>query len=492
MEFFKKNRKYFYTVLVFLLIAVFVLIFSLLSFGRHDSLKSYLNDLGAYDQVVWNTAHGHFFEITTSMFGEKKFFAGHFSPILILFVPFYLIFASPKWLLFFQALAVGLSAIPIFYLAREKLKSQALGLVFLISYLLYPVLHNGLLYDFHEVVFATVFASWAFYFLEKGKDRWFIFFAVLLALSQEHLPLLVFMMGIYLFFVKKRRRFGLAVSFFSLFYFLSVIFVLMPFFSSSENLALLQNNSTYPSRYAWLGSSPGEIIRKIITDPLSIAAALVSPERIKYLFLLVMPVFSLAIFAWPILIILPLILINILSSNSMTFNISFYHSAIFAPFVYFSSIVVFKKWLLGIRKIKIAFAALLLAFSFICAVMFGLTPLSNHYSLNDFTPSDHSKKISEIKKILPTDAELSVQHNLGPHFTERQKVYRFPVKADEAKYVLLDRTDPFGDIPRQAFSFVYALQMDLAEWEGDIEMLEKSDSHELIYNSDGYLLFRRL
>jgi uncharacterized membrane protein len=491
MELTKIKRKNFYIVLVFLLIAAFVLVFSLLSFGRHDSLKSYLNDLGAYDQVVWNTAHGHFFEITTSMFSEKNFFAGHFSPILILCVPFYLIFPSPKWLLFFQALAVGLSAVPIFYFAREKLKSQALGLVFLISYLLYPVLHNGLLYDFHEVVFATVFASWAFYFLEKGKDRWFILFAVLLALSQEHLPLLVFMMGIYLFFVKKRRRFGLAVGFFSLLYFLSVVFVLMPFFSSSENLALLQNNSTYPSRYAWLGASLGGIVKKIITDPLSIAGVLISPERIKYLFLLVMPVFSLAIFAWPIAIILPLILINILSSNSMTFNISFYHSAIFAPFVYFSSIFVFRKWLLGIKKIKIMFASLILIFSFFSAVMFGLTPLSNHYSLNDFRPSDHSKKISEIKKIIPPNAALSVQHNLGPHFTERQYVYRFPLKTDEVQYILLDKTDPFGNNPKQAFSFAYALQMNPSEWEGNIENLKKSADFELVYDNDGYSLFRR-
>jgi len=425
------------------------------------------------------------------MFGEKNFFAGHFSPVLILFVPFYLIFATPKWLLFFQALAVGLSAVPIFLLAREKLKSQALGLVFLVSYLLYPVLHNGLLYDFHEVVFATVFASWAFYFLEKGRDRWFIFFSVLLAMSQEHLSLLVLMMGAYLFFVKKRRRFGLIVSACSLFYFLLVIFWLMPLFSSNENLALLQNNSTYPSRYAWLGSSPAGIIQKIISDPMSIMIVLLSPERMRYLFLLVLPVFSLAFFAWPILIILPLVFINILSSNSMTFDITFYHSAILAPFVYFSSIFVFKKWLLGIKSIKTIFAVLILIFSFISAVMFGLTPLSPRYSLADFTPSAHSEKIKEIKNILPPDASLSVQHNLGPHFTERQNVFRFPVGADKSQYILLDRIDPFKDNPGQVFSFPYALQMDLTEWKDSIENAKKSADYRLIYDSDGYLLFQK-
>lgn len=487
----EKNRKKIYIIFVSLLITAYVLIFSSLSFGRHDSLKSYLNDLGAYDQVVWNTAHGNFFEITTSMFGEEKFFAGHFSPILAFFVPFYLIFSNPKWLLFFQALAVGLSAVPVYLLAREKLKSQVYGLVFLISYFLYPVLHNGLLYDFHEVVFATVFASWAFYFLEKGKDKWFGISAILLALSQEHLALMVFMMGIYLIFVKKRSRFGLAVSLVSLAYFLAVVFAVMPFFSSGENLALLQNNPTYPSRYAWLGSSLGEILQKIITDPFSIVVVFLSPDRMRYLFLLVLPVFSLAFFAWPILITLPLILINILSSNSMTFDINFYHSAILAPFVYFSSIFVFKKWLLGLKKIEIIFSLLILVFSFLSALMFGLTPLSSRYSLSDFTPSAHSKKIGEIKKIIPPDAALSVQHNLGPHFTERQYVYRFPVKADEARYILLDRTDPYQENRRQVFLFPYALQMNISEWKDSIEKLEKSSKYELIYDSDGYFLFKR-
>jgi uncharacterized membrane protein len=478
--------------LAYFLVFLFILIFTLLSFGRHDSLKSYLNDIGAIDQVIWNTLHGHFFQITTSMYDETCFLAGHFSPILLFFVPFYAIWPSPKWLLFFQALAVGLSAVPIYFFAKEKLKSAGLALVFLASFLLNPVLHNGLLYDFHEVVLGAVFASFAFYFLEKGKDEWFIFFSVLLAIGQEHLALLVFMMGLYLIFIKKRYRFGCVVSSIALAYFLLIMLVFMPHLSSSGAPALLTNNNlTYPSRYAWLGKSMPEIARNIFTHPLAIATVLLSQERLQYIFQLVVPVFSLALYSAPILIISPLILINLLSNNPMTFNIFFYHSVIFVPFIYFSTVYTFKKWFSDNAFLKRTFALFILTFSLGASIIYGVSPLSYRYHISDFVPSEHAKKVSEANKLIPEKASLSVQHNLGPHFTEREQVYRFPLKNDEAEYVLVDVFDPYADNSKQLSGFAYALQQEPSEWKAAIDEIRQSDLYDTIYDKDGWLLFRK-
>ena len=474
-----------------LLIIVFVLVFTALSFGRHDALKSYLNDLGTYDQALWSTVHGNFFHLTSSMVNIDNYLGAHFSPILMIFLPFYFIFASPKWLLFFQSLAVGGSAIPIYLFAKEKFKSGKLGLLMLAGYLLYPALGNGLLYDFHEIVLAVFFAAWALYFLENENDRWFIFFAALLALSQEHLPLLVFMMGLYLIFIKKRKKFGIIVSGVSLLYFFLVMTVLIPYFSSTGKPALIYSESMYPSRYAWLGSSFSEIAKNIILHPLTIFKVIFSYERLKYIFILVAPVFSLALFSWPFWIILPVLFIGILSSNPMTFSVSFYHSAIFAPFVFFASIYTYKKWFLEDKFLRWMFAILVFAFSLGSSILYGVFPLSPNYKISDYLPSAHAKKIGEVKKMIPADASLSIQHNLGPHFSERQFIYRFPLKKDEAEYVLLDTFDPFADNPKQSFGFEYALQMDTLEWQENIEELKRSDKYDLIFDEDGYLLFRK-
>lgn len=489
MTFFKKKLNFDH--LAYTGIFLFVVFFTLLSFGRHESLKSYLNDLGTYDQVVWNTAHGHFFENSANMLNEKNYLGAHFSPMLLFFVPFYWIIASPKWLLFFQALAVGLGGLPIYWFAKEKVKKPFVALVFLTGYLFYPFLQNGILYDFHEVVLAVVFASFAFYFLEKGKDKWFVLFAFLLMISQEHLALLVFMMGIYLIWIKKRWKFGLGVCCVSLAYFFLVLTVLMPYFSSSNVPALLNNNSIYPSRYAWLGSSISEISRNIVTHPLDIGKVVFSYDRIKYLFSLIIPTFSLALYSWPILIILPILAINLLSANSMTFSVFFYHSAVFAPFVFFAAIFSFKRWFIGEMRMEKTFAMLLLFSAVATSLILSITPLSEKYTLADYVPDAHAKKIEEVKEFVPADAEMSIQHNLGPHFSERRGLYRFPLRYQEAQYVLVDTTSPYRNNPWQIFSFEYALQMDMTEWESKIAELQKSADHTVIFDADGYILFKK-
>jgi uncharacterized membrane protein len=489
--------------IAYALIVLFVLVFTLLSFGRHDSQKSYLNDLGVYDQAIWNTLHGNFMQASSIMVAEKNYLAAHFSPILLLFVPFYLISATPKWFLFFQVLAVGLGALPIYWFAKEKSKNFAFAFVFLAGYLLYPVLGNGLLYDFHEVVLATVFASFSFYYLEKparsalhsdaggNNDKLFIIFAVLLALSQEQLPLLVFMMGLYLIFIKKRKKFGLAVSSVSLVYFFLVVGVFMPHFSTTGGqLALLLDDPIYGSRYAWLGKDLPEIAKNILSHPGAVCRVLASKSRFDYLFRLIAPVFSLGLFSWPILIILPLLAINLLSANGMMFNIFFYHSAVLVPFVFFSSILTMRRWFFSDLFLRRIFLALVAGASLFAAYFWSVTPLSPNYKMSDFIPSQHARKISEVKKILPLDASLSVQHNLGSHFSERKEIYRFPLMMGDAEYILLDETDPFQSNPKQLFGFEYALQMSPLEWQNDIEELKKSDKYELVYNKDGYLLFK--
>lgn len=474
-----------------LIALLFVIVFVLLSFSRHAALKSYLNDLGTYDQVVWNTLHGHFFDNSSNMLGERNYLGSHFSPILLLFVPFYAIVASPRWLLFFQAFAVGASAFFIFAFAKENLKKVSLALVFLLSYLLNPYLHNGLLYDFHEVVFAVFFSAGAFYFLEKRNNKLFILFAIFLALCQEHTALLIFMMGVYAIISQKRYKLGLATCAASFGYFLLTMLAFMPRFSATGNPSLISNSSSYPLRYSWLGKGLGEIAKNILFHPLMIVKFMLSGDRPKYLFSLIAPVFSLGLFSWPIIIIFPMICINLLSSLSLTYSVFFYHSAIFIPFIYFSAIITFKRWFLGNRNMEIFFSAAILIFSFFCFYAYSAVPLAAMNSkLNEFLPSENAKKIEMIKSMIPADASISVQHNLGPHFSERQGLYRFPLRVDDSEFVVLDRFDPYAG--SKTFDFQYALQVDAAEYQSNIEKLKASLNFEVFFDDGEYLIFKRV
>jgi dolichol-phosphate mannosyltransferase len=477
--------------LAIFLILAFVASFSFLSFSRHDALKSYLNDLGTYDQVVWNTAHGHFFDNSSNMLNVRNYLGAHFSPILLLFAPFYWIHATPKWLLFFQALAVGMSGTFIYLFAKSKLKKSWVALVFLFSFLLNPFLGNGILYDFHEVVLAVFFASGAFYFLEKEKWKTFFVFSALLALCQEHLVLLVFMMGLYILFIKKKKEIGIYTALFSLAYFFLVLTVFMPHFSQTGNPALISNGSQYQSRYAWLGNSLGEIIKNMIANPLFIIETIFSAERIRYLVMLIVPVFSLAAYSWPVIIVFPLILINLLSSFSMTYSVYFYHSAVLIPFIFFSAIISFRKLFLGNLKFEKLFAILFLAFSLGSFWFFSLFPLALNSKLSDFLPSQNAKEIKKIQTIIPADASLSVQNNLGPHFSERREIYRFPLKIQESDYVILNRYDSYRNDLQKVFGFYYALQMSAEDQKNKIEELKNSPNFKVILDDENYLVFKK-
>lgn len=474
-------------------ITIFILFFLFLSAGRHFALKSYLNDLGTYDQVVWNTLHGDFFGMTCSMInGVYNYLGGHFSLILLIFVPLYAIWSSPIWFLALQALAVGIGGVPIYLLAKDKLKNHWAALIFLLSYLLNPFLHNALLYDFHEVVFAVGFASWAFYFMEKKNDKAFIVCSILLTFSQEHMALLVFMMGLYAYFIQKRKKFGFWTSAISISYVLLVMVFLIPNFSTIGKQAHLYDDPQYGNRYHWLGSSVPEIIKNILYYPDGVIRVLLSKDRLLYLFYLILPVFSLVLYTWPITIALPVLLISLLSSNPMTYSIYFYHSAIIVPFVYFSAILTFKSWFLTEKFLRRLFLGAVIISSIYSAYLFSLADVFSGQAISRYRPNAHARKILEIKKIIPKDASLSVQHNLGSHFSQRKEIYRFPMGKNEAEYILLDKANPYGKKSVQYFSdFEYSIQMDVAEWQGDIEDLMKSSEYDLIYDEDSYLIFKK-
>lgn len=478
-------------VMAYLVVISFIIFFSYFSFARHEALKSYLNDLGTYDQLVWNSAHGRLFDNSSNMLGVRNYLGAHFSLIFLAFVPFYLIAASAKWLLFFQALSAGLSLLPIYWLAKEKLKLKWAALVFLLSAAMHPALQNAVLYDFHEVVLATGFASFAFYLLEKEKYKYFVFLAILLALCQEHLSLVVFMMGLYAFFIKRQRKLGIGVSLAALAYFAFVTMVAIPHFSSLGSYTLLSEQSLFPSRYAYLGSSLKEIVLNILKHPLSIILILFSGNRPSYMFWMILPVFSLAIYAWPIVIILPILAINLLSSIPMTYSVHFYYSAIIVPFIYFASLETFKRWFFSNKVFTYGTLGLILVTSVWSSYQMGVQPFSKSFSLADYQPTSHTQLIEQIKPLIPLEAVLSVQHNLGPHFTQRREVYRFPLKSDNADYILLDRFDPFRNSHNQVFDFCYALQMDMINWKNSFSELEQNNNFEIIYNKDGYVLFKR-
>ena len=144
--------------LLLLFIAGYILFFSAQLLLHYYSFGSRALDLGNMDQAIWNTLHGRPFHQTNQP-GATSRLSLHVEPILILISLLYLIYSGPEILFVFQTIVVALGAIPVFALARLKLRNDGLALIFALVYLLLPAMQGATLLDFHAVTLTRLLTT---------------------------------------------------------------------------------------------------------------------------------------------------------------------------------------------------------------------------------------------------------------------------------------------------------------------------------------------
>ena len=154
--------------------------FASLSLQRHRNFQSNAYDLGFFDQIIWNTSRGRFFETS---FVPYNFLGQHFDPVLLLFAGLYRLGGGVETLLVAQAALVSLACLPLFLAASRLTRSAAIGTLCCAAFLLNPWLHKALRFGFHPEIGVFLFVFLAAYFLATSKPR-----AVMLSI----LPVLLF------------------------------------------------------------------------------------------------------------------------------------------------------------------------------------------------------------------------------------------------------------------------------------------------------------
>ena len=156
--------------LILVFIGVYTAVFSCFTTYMHYAFKTYAWDLGIYTQALWTTVNlgkPFYYTIELQVNPSGNFLGAHFSPILFLVVPLYALCQSPITLLVLQSFIIGLAAIPIYWIARDKLGSKLWGLTFAAAFLLHPAVHGINCYDFHVEAFIPAFFLLAFSISKK-------------------------------------------------------------------------------------------------------------------------------------------------------------------------------------------------------------------------------------------------------------------------------------------------------------------------------------
>ena len=246
---------------------LFAAIYALLSWLKYRAYMDARYDLGNMVQAVYNTAHGHFLEITTGDLKPRQMsrLGSHVDPILALFALPWLVWPSPVMLLVAQAVIVATGAWPAYRLGTRVTRDPSAGALLAGAYLLYPALGFLVLNEFHPVALATPLLLWAFLYMDE--DRWVraAVFLVLAAACKETVPLVIAFMGAY-FALRKRslvaaRRHGR----WRIAWFAVAVWVVIPHYNGDQ--------STFIARYGDYGDGAGAVAKNALAAP--------RPDRVR-------------------------------------------------------------------------------------------------------------------------------------------------------------------------------------------------------------------
>lgn len=396
--------------LVYFTCFVFFVLYSILAIVRHEHYGSFGFDLGITDQVLWEYSHFKSPLTTIHYYPYTSILTDHVELIYIPLSLFYRIWSDAKMIIILQAAFVTISAIPVYFLAKEKKLNNLLSYVILLSYLSFYGVQNALWFDVHSVTFGASFLPWFIYFLEKKKIFYSFIFFLLAILSKENIALLTFLIG-FIFFIKSKNKVCLGYMILSLAYLLFVFYVYFPhltlkgyeyqssqgLFSDLNFLNLLNNSEKRQVFYVSLlsfGFLP-------FLAPLYFITAL--GDLFSYF----------------------VVADNLKESH----NIFMHYRITLAPLLSWSTIMAVNKF----KKLNNQYIGVYLLICLIFLQYFLHLPLS-YLTKNWFWKEPSSvKNINKIISVLPKDTPVVSQNNITPHLSQREYIFTlWPVKKDFA------------------------------------------------------------
>jgi len=443
---------------VIALMIIYSAYFSALSIQRQDTFRTHKADMGQMDQAMWNTLHGNILQDTRPEGYNAPRLTDHVEPIFLAVPLVFLISDHINALFILQSIVIALGALPIFWIAQRRLKSDWAGVIFAAMYLLFPALQAANLAEFHAITFAPAPLMLMYNYGQERAWKRFVLFALIALAVQEEIALLVFTMAIY-FAVQSTvnsrqspdksitlhvsritfqiRLLPLAIAFLSFIWFLVAVFVIVPHFAPA-------GRSVYVGgRYPWFSANPF----KLIQAAPDIIASILIPEKLTYVLGLLASAGVIAIFD-PVALLVgaPPFVLNLLSSYDAMYSGTYHYSAPVAPYFVLAAIGG-TAWLVDRIRHTPRFAAIRHTLAFVLAPVFfialgyqivaGYTPIGGQFFSQSAQVTPHQQLFDRFAQQIPPQVKVSTMGALFPHLSHRPVIYLFPTVLD-AEYILLD------------------------------------------------------
>lgn len=497
-----------YRILLLIAIFLYIWIFASLAFAQHAGMRTHKADLGQMDQAIWNTSQGRFVEEVKDDFVSTRL-TDHVEPIFGLIAPVFWLWDDVRALLLLQVIAVALGALPLYFLALEKLDqllpgqqraqiwhnepmqqmTRPLALAVALAWLLSPQLQSAVLTEFHAIPLAAPLIVWAFWAAEKKEWRQFFIAGLLIASVKEEAALLAAGLGVWYWVLDisraRRRQYpipniqypilpllvpGLSLAWFYLATFVIVPAHAAPIYGAAE--------SAYFQRYGALGNSPLDIAKSFVTQPGVVWQIASEPARTAYLWQLLAGFGLFALLAPEILLLcLPVLLANLLSTYPAQYYGEFHYSAPIVPCFAVAGVYGLARlwrWLGrrltgesgSFQHLPAANAGVMALVSVFTNSRSSLRPLlAGGLALwllvwavmgyadagrgpgggrHDPTPiTEHHRLLERFTNQIPGDGAVTATAAVHPHLSHRRYIYQFPFGLEAetpAEWALLDVT----------------------------------------------------
>ncbi|MDZ7264073.1 MAG: DUF2079 domain-containing protein [candidate division KSB1 bacterium] len=427
-------------------IVAYVVIVGYWAVSRFQSYQATLWDLGIMAQAIWNTAHGRILQESVNLgFSVSRLHVAHWELIYLPLALIYRVFPSIPLLLWLQTLMLACGAIPIFLLAKQKLDSEVAALFAALAYLFYPALHGANLFDIHGLTLAIPLLLFTFLYLTREKYSAALAFAIISLLCREDVALVIFMLGWYVLISRRNSRVGAVLIFISALWLLA--FACRSYFWPMNDIPSSAKSAAIVSEIR--ENEAIQVVIGLVQTPIATLTKLIQVENVVYAAKLLLPVAGLCLFAPSIMLLsAPNLLMNLLSPWHYMHQIEYHYSAAIIPFIFLAAVQGLANILRHVRRYRKvrwfsteAIMGIVLLSAMVSAAHFSIL---RFHRLWQVTPQH--RMLSDALRDIPAQLSVSTTAREGAHLAERQYLYHFPERVNDADIVVLDLKRPLMEI----------------------------------------------
>lgn len=449
---------------------------------RYKHFGSTTYELGSYHSILWNVA---FRGTPWNSLERAHQWSTHLELGLAALAPLYRIAPTPVWLWLAESVCCAAAALPIDALARRITGDRVVGLMAAAAMLLGPQMVLGQLADFHVLALCALPVAVMAWAVEVDSSRALTLGAAAAVALREQMGIVVAMAAVVWVVRHGKRRAPPAVALAVVAGAVSAIeiFLVIPAFGSGSSFH-------YVANYAQLGAGAGEVLETATSRPGSVMATMFEIGRARYLAELLTGAAPLAFLAlrslrrsaWPLLVAVPQIAIQLLSSSWHKWDVHYPYGMPAVPLVAAASVLALyfiptSRW----PEARRMAVSVWLSLSLLHLSGKMPSPVGPGKPLDPaFRGSARAAALAEAIAKVPQEASVSAQDDVVPHVAARSEIHRWPDGRMTDDYILLDMEGPAPNVRNRA-----ALGQ-------SVRLLRSDPRFEVVVDRAGVLLAKRV